>query len=241
MRVLPLGVGDAFSARWYSSCLAVEHDGRWILVDCPHPIRKMLAEADLELDLDRVEAVALTHLHADHASGLEGYGYFAHFALHRRALIAAHPPVVERLWDGHLAAGMERLVTGERPARRTLGDYFELLPLHVGEAIEVGPFTVECRPTRHHIATTAFRIRGGERTLGYSADTAFDPELIEWLAEADLVIHETNYGSQHTAYEKLAELPAALRAKMRLIHYPDDFDLGASVIEPIEQGRVYEV
>ncbi|MCA9604449.1 MAG: ribonuclease Z [Myxococcales bacterium] len=241
MRIVPLGVGDAFSARWYSSCLALEHDDRWILVDCPHPIRKMLRESDAGVDLDRVEAVALTHLHADHASGLEGYGYFAHFALGRRAPIAAHPPVVERLWEGHLAAGMERLVTGERPARRTLTDYFELLPLEVGARVEVGPFAIECRPTRHHIATTAFRIHAGDESLGYSADTAFDPALIEWLAEADVVIHETNYGSQHTPYAALAALPAETRAKMRLIHYPDDLDLSESAIAPLEQGRVYAV
>jgi len=241
MKIVPLGVGDAFSALFYSSCLALEHDDRWILVDCPHPIRKMLRESDAGIDLDRIEAVALTHLHADHASGLEGYGYFSHFALSRHARIAAHPLVVERLWEGHLAAGMERLVTDHTPAHRTLADYFELLQLHVGEQVDVGPFAIECRPTRHHIATTAFRIRAGGSCLGYSADTAFDPDLILWLAEADLVIHETNYGSQHTPYAELAALPSEVRAKMRLIHYPDDLDLTASAIEPIEQGRVYSL
>src|SRR5690606_5262572 len=109
----PLGVGDAFSARWYSSCLALEHEGRWILIDCPHPIRKMLREGsarlDAPLDLDRVEGVALTHLHADHASGLEGYAYFSLFVLHRKARVLAHPAVRARLWDGSLAAGMEHL------------------------------------------------------------------------------------------------------------------------------------
>ena len=242
LELVPLGVGDAFSALYYSSCLAVGFEGRWILVDCPHPIRKMLREADVDLDLDRVEAVALTHLHADHASGLEGYGYFNHFALGRRALIAANPAVSERLWQGHLAAGMERLwVPGSRaPARRSLGDWFELLPLHVGERAAVGPFEIECRMTRHHVPTTAFRIHAGGRTLSYSADTAFDRDLIDWLAEGDLVVHETNLGV-HTPYEDLAALEAPLRAKMRLIHYPDAFDLEASVIEPLTQGRRYVV
>jgi hypothetical protein len=45
----------------------------------------------------------------------------------------------------------------------------------------------------------------------------------------------------HTPYEKLAALPAWLRAKMRLTHLPDDFDADASAIEPLRQGRVYEV
>src|ERR1043165_5101489 len=46
LRFLVLGVGDAFSARYYSSCFAVEFEGRWLLIDCPHPIRKMMRDAD---------------------------------------------------------------------------------------------------------------------------------------------------------------------------------------------------
>ena len=104
----------------------------------------------------------------------------------------------------------------------------------------LGPFTVECRRTIHHSPTTALRIRAGGRCLGYSADTAFDPSLLTWLHEADLVIHETNYGV-HTPYAKLAALPAEQRARMRLIHYPDDFDLDASAITPLRQGDLLDV
>jgi hypothetical protein len=28
---------------------------------------------------------------------------------------------------------------------------------------------------------------------------------------------------------------------MRLIHYPDDFDLASSIIEPLREGAVYDV
>jgi hypothetical protein len=42
-------------------------------------------------------------------------------------------------------------------------------------------------------------------------------------------------------YVKLASLPESLRSKMRLTHYPDDFDVESSVIEPLRQGRLYEV
>ena len=53
----------------------------------------------------------------------------------------------------------------------------------------------------------------------------------------------TTYASStvHTPYDRLAALPAALRSRMRLIHYSDDFDLDASVIEPLRQGRIYPV
>jgi ribonuclease BN (tRNA processing enzyme) len=241
-----LGVGDAFSALNYSSCLALEAEGQVLLVDCPHPIRKMMREASLgagvELDADRVSGLVLTHLHADHSSGVEGLGYFSFFVLKRKLRILAHPEVTRRLWDGHLAAGMEDLIRkpGGEPQRHGFEDYFEHTPLATETAVRFGPFSIECRRTYHHLPTMALRIRAGGRSLGYSADTAFDEGLIQWLAEADLVVHETNYGV-HTPYEKLAALPAELRAKMRLIHYPDDFDLGASNIEPLVQGRRYTV
>jgi ribonuclease BN (tRNA processing enzyme) len=245
LRLIPLGVGDAFSSQWYSTCLAVEAEGSFLLVDCPHPIRKMMREASeqcgIPLDVDRIAAVALTHLHADHASGLEGLGYFSHFVLQRRPVVLAHPAVAERLWEGHLSGSMGESVMPGTPAQRhELADFFDLRPLSFEEPTRMGPFEIECRSTIHPIPTTAFRIRAGGRSLGCSADTSFDPTLIAWLAEADLVVHETNFGI-HTPYEKLAALPAELRRKMRLVHYPDALDLAASAIEPLRQGAVYSV
>jgi hypothetical protein len=61
------------------------------------------------------------------------------------------------------------------------------------------------------------------------------------LAAADVIIHETNHSVWHTPYEKLTALPGDLRRRMRLIHYPDDFDQANSAIEPLQQGRVYPI
>lgn len=246
LRVLPLGVGDAFSALHYSFCLALEAEGQTLLIDCPHPIRKMMREASLaagiELDVADIQGVVVTHLHADHASGLESLGYFSHFVLGRKMPLLVHPDVAEPLWPHHLKAGMGALIEqqGAPPGPKEFDDYFELRALSTDRSTQFGPFEIECRKTYHHIPTTALRIRACGRMLGISADTAFDPELISWLSEADLVIHETNYGV-HTPYERLAELPAPTRAKMRLIHYPDQFDVAASNIEPLVQGRRFEV
>jgi ribonuclease BN (tRNA processing enzyme) len=246
MRLLVLGVGDAFSALHYSSCLAVEAEGQWLLIDCPHPIRKILREsgqaAGVSIDVGDLTGVALTHLHADHASGLEGLGYFSFFVSKRKAKLLVHPSVADRLWDGHLAAGMEQLLPAVDAEPKPYGfrDYFDPIDLDLNAPVRLGPFEVECRRTIHHIPTTAMRIRAGGRCLGYSADTAFDPSLLEWLHQADLVVHETNYGV-HTPYADLAALPEDQRARMRLIHYPDDFDLAASAITPLQQGDLLEV
>jgi ribonuclease BN (tRNA processing enzyme) len=243
LRILPLGVGDAFSARYYSSCFAVESAGTWLLVDCPHPIRKILREAGetagVPLDVDQFAAVVVTHLHADHSSGLEGLGFFLRFVHNRRLPLLTHPEVARSLWTGHLAAGMEwaRQEPDGPYQRRQLDDFFQLHLLDEQKAGTVGPFSIKCRPTQHSIFTTALQIRAGGRCLGYSADTAFDPDLLAWFAPADLIVHETNPGLLHTPYEKLAALPADLRQKMRVTHYPDGFDVNASAIEPLRQGQ----
>ena|SRR5579883_1276012 len=250
VRLIPLGVGEAFTALHYTTCMALGVDDAWILIDCPHPVRKMLREASTAaghpLDLDRISAVVLSHLHADHCCGLEDYGYYSHYALGRRARVLTHPDVSARMWDGLLAAGMDQVHESrdQPPCRKRLDDFFEIVSLSESHPVPSGPFSVECRKTIHPIPTTAFRIQAGGRTLAFSADTAFDPSLIEWLSAADLVIHEvTTYPESiaHTPYTRLAALPTDLRAKMRLIHYPDDFDHERSVIETLRQGRCYVV
>jgi ribonuclease BN (tRNA processing enzyme) len=244
---VPLGVGDAFSARSYSSCLAVGFAGRILLIDCPHPVRKMLydakRQAGIPLDLDAVEAVALSHLHADHASGLESAAYFCKYGLGCKITILTHPDVADRLWTGHLAGAMEWSLPapGQPPRRKSMDEYIDLRLLSETAPTTVGPFAIECRPTLHSIPTTAFRVRVGGRCLACSTDTGYDPTLIDWLSAADVIVHETNHSVWHTPYEKLAVLPADLRRRMRLIHYPDDFDQATSAIEPLQQGHVYSI
>jgi len=252
VRLIPMGVGEAFSARHYTSCLAMAADDQWLLIDCPHPLRKMLREGSIAaglpepLDIGHFTASVVTHLHADHCCGLEDFGYFCHYGLGRKAKLLMHPEASARVWDGLLAAGMEA-VQGKPdrpPERRSLEDFFELIDLDTARAVRCGLFSIECRRTIHAVPTFALRITAGGRVLGFSADSAHDPGLIEWLSAADLIVHEATsltHSGVHTPYEKLSALPEALRAKMRLTHLPDDFDAGSSVIETLREGTVYEV
>ena len=188
--------------------------------------------------------VAITHLHADHASGLEDFAYFTYFGLKRRATWLAHPEISARLWDGLLSAGMgrSRVTSDGASIRRKLSDFVDLIALNTSKPIEFGPFSIECRPTLHSIPTTAFRIHAAGRTFAFSADSAYDPGLIEWLSPADLIVHEATTLAEshvHTPYIHLAALPEPLRARMRLSHLPDDFDAESSDIETLREGRCY--
>jgi len=119
-----------------------------------------------------------------------------------------------------------------------LADYAERINL--SEKTAIGPLVIEHYFTCHHVPTTALRISllgANEPLLSYSADTAFDPDLIAWLAEAKTIIHETNFGI-HTPLHTLMLLPPSIRSRMHLIHYPDLLDCDKSPIPCLREGMV---
>lgn len=255
LRLLPLGIGDAFSSRFYTTCLGLECDGEWLLLDCPHPIRKMMREASqssgLPLDVDRVLAVALSHLHADHASGIEGFGYYNYYVLGRRARLAALPEVASQLWTGTLSGAMGETWPwpGQPATPRSFEEFFELDVIDEGQApLEIGPFRIVCRRSAHSIPCAAFRVEAAGRTFAFSGDAMYDEDLIRWLADgADLIVHEATAHDPpgpHTRIDPLAAFAVAngFADRLRVSHYPDDYpDRLAPPLEPLRQGVLLEV
>ena len=243
MKITALGTGDAFSADRYSSCLLVETTTTKVLVDCPHPIRKVMKESTKgRVDVGDIDAVILTHLHADHASGVEGYAWFRRFALGDAMQVWAHPAVLTGLWPQLQSSMAELLIVdadNHPHHRERLGfdDLFAPHELSTSTAVQIGDLQIEARMTIHHIPTTALVFKDGDHVVGYSADTAWDETLLAWLDRGDVVIHETNFGA-HTPYAKLAALPLRWRDKLRLIHWPDGFDVDGSVIKVLHDGDV---
>jgi ribonuclease BN (tRNA processing enzyme) len=239
-----VGVGDAFTSRHHNACLLVESDGTRLLVDAPPALARALRDlgdrGGARIGLDDVDHVLITHLHGDHMGGLEQLLYWRRFVTGRKARLYAMPEVLAGLWEHRLRGGMEVLLEPDgRRTHLTLDDFCDVVPL-TGESVAVGPLSVEWRPTIHHIPTSALRITTGGRRFGYSADTAFDPGLIDWLAAADLFFHETNFGV-HTPLERLVALPEATRARMRLIHYSDLLDPDAAPIPCAREGDRYDI
>jgi ribonuclease BN (tRNA processing enzyme) len=243
--VIALGVGDTFTAKHHTTSLLLHDGGEYLAIDCPDSYRRVLAEASAragrDLPLPAIERVLITHVHGDHMNGLEGLAFLNWFGFKRRLQLFASAEVRAAIWDERLRAPMGKLWDGHEFREMKCEDYFTFTPLSWTDEVAIGPFSVRARITKHHVPTSALLVRAGARTLGYSADTAFDPALIEWLAQADLIIHETNHGPAHTPYADLAALPAELRAKMRLIHYPDEFDVGNSSIACMREGDVLAV
>lgn len=247
MRVLVLGVGDAFTTRGYGSCFLIHGPQGHVLIDCTDLIHRALAEAaaiaNWKVDSRDIQHILLTHLHGDHCNGLESFG-FKHFAERLRGestttpTIHTHPGAAARLWE-RLAPAMDAPLTpGGKPA--TIADFFNLDTFEVGEPFTVAGLTIRARRTHHPIPTIGLLISDGSWTLGISGDTIFDPDHIAWLDQADLIIHEANYSPLHTQVDPLNNLPAKIRTKMRLTHTEDAFDARSTRIPLLKQGDVLQ-
>ena len=242
LEVVVLGVGDTFSEKHHGTSLLLRSGGVSLAIDCPDQYRSVLRAASERsgraLSLSDIDHVLITHVHGDHMNGLEGVAFYKHFVEGKRTTLVASLEVRAAIWDERLKASMSILFDGKEFRPMSFESYFDHLPLGWSDVTEVGPFRIEARRTIHHVPTSALLIEAGGRKLGYSADTAFDPELIRFLERADLIIHETNFGPAHTPYAALAALPAELRARMRLVHYSDGFDVASSNIVVLREGDV---
>ena len=249
MKLYVLGVGDTFTERHSTHALLIEADGFRLAIDCPDSYRRVLKQARDKagtahasaLDLFGIDDFLITHVHGDHMNGLEGVAYFKYFAQKKPLNLHTIAKVKEALWSERLVASMGVLWNGVEFQEKKFDEYFAWNEVSVESATRIGPFTIRARTTKHHVPTSALVVEHDGRSLGISSDTAFDPELIAFLSRADLIVHETNYGPAHTAYADLLTVDPVVRNKMRLIHYPDEFDVAASAIPALLEGQVLDV
>ena len=175
MRITPLGVGDAFDPEQPNSSALVEHGGFALLIDCGHSVVPLIWRA--RPDPDAVDAVFLTHHHADHVVGL--------------------PSVLDRWsWDGRRKELL--IVTTER-GRSQFTQLCELLGiapafpiryLRSEDATDVGPFALRTAPTQHYVPNRALRLEAGGRRFAYSGDGRPTPDSLALYADANLLLHE---------------------------------------------------
>jgi ribonuclease BN (tRNA processing enzyme) len=265
-QVQVLGVGDYFTEIHNYSSFVIHADQRFTLVDCPDGLPRIIRQAnrvaDIGVRLEKIHHIIVTHLHGDHANGLEGLAFFKKFfQAGEKPVLYSIREVLRHLWPQKLRASMARLYLGSserigalsaRQLRREcetmrFEDYFASVPLGFYQTNRVNNLQVEIRSVKHHIPTFGLKATFGGKSLGYSGDTFFDPKLIAFFQNCDMIIHEcdmqktTPHRGIHTDYNELVRLPESLKERIFLIHYPDTANQHDSDLKLLQEGHIYDV
>lgn len=246
--LLPLGIGNAFTARHYNSSFMLFFDGQTTLVDAPAPLSRVVAEASrqagLSITLADIDNLVLTHLHGDHCNGVEELGFWRKYqATGKKPRLFVLEDLREALWKHRLYAAMGPEYHRDKDPGTGLDSYFQVVPMTFGKKVPLGRdgSFLEAHPTQHMVPCAAFRLQCNGISFGYSADTAYDPGLIEFLSDCDFIVHETGEGKGHTPLARLEALPPDLKARIHLTHVADDFDREATTLPVLEEGRLYKI
>ena len=240
MLISALGTGNASTLRNFHTNFLIRRNDKHLLVDCGGDLRRSLGAALLK-DLKLIDAIYISHLHADHVGGLEDIGFGAYFSGTRHKLIA-HQSILEAL-PAMMLPGMGKITNQEA----TLSTYWDLL--EVQETFEWEGVTFHIVPQVHVEGDPAMMSYGlifkdpdeGGEMVYITTDVAWTQEHEERLLKtpADLIIHDCETTAQesgvHCHFDRLKTLPEGVRRRMKLIHYADNVLLSCKEWVPLAE------
>lgn len=185
MKLTVVGCAGSFpTAQSPGSCYLLEQDGRRIVLDLGNgSLGALQAYVDLD-EPDCLDAVVLSHCHADHCVDLAPMFVYRHY--HPSRTWERLPLVGPREAMGRLAAiyGM--------PDAAMLEYVFEHRVLPSGSH-SVGPFTITCVPARHPVEAYSVRVDAGGHSLTFSGDTGPNPALVDLARGTDVALFEATF------------------------------------------------
>ena len=184
--VVFIGTSDAFGAGGRrQSAVMVRGRRGGMLLDCGATTNTGLSE--LGIDRGEIDSILVSHFHGDHFGGIPLFLLAALYTDRRtHPLEIAGPPEVEARVR-RLAAAM-----GHDIDRNDWTFDIRFTEIRPGAQIDLGPAEVSAFEMQHQLEAhpQGYRVSLGERTIAYSGDTGWFPDLPQLSAGADLFICE---------------------------------------------------
>jgi ribonuclease BN (tRNA processing enzyme) len=136
-------------------------------------------------DYSKIDAVIVSHLHADHTLDLVPFAYALKFGppLREDRPVVYAPPGARAAWRRLCSAwGSQTLIE----------DAFELREYDPAGELELDGVRVRFQPVPHYVPTNAIELRvdGEQRRLVFSADCGPNDEIVEFARGAELLLIE---------------------------------------------------
>jgi len=201
------------------------------------------------IDIQKIDDVFISHMHADHAAGLEILAYkkydwisaikhrkppenFCEFAFSKAARIISKKNILNSIWKNCLSGSLEIMEGFKNNAN--LSTFFEPCPVSKSFIWQEWEFILV---PREHIKSQIktkysyglFIRKTGHKSLYIAIDCRHDTSnrIMKIYREADIIIHDTELfpeelkSNAHPNYFDLIKLPDEIKQKIWLSHYQD--------------------
>jgi ribonuclease BN (tRNA processing enzyme) len=228
-----------------ASCYLVEHDGFRLVLDLGNG---SFGPLQTYVDPGAVDAVFLSHLHADHCLDVAPFVVWHRYSGRSpKVRVPLYAPV----------AAERRLALAYDADGDGITDVFDFVPVGSG-SFALGPFEVTLARTAHPIECYAIRLSVDGRSLVYTGDTGPCERVVDLARGADVLLAEAAHppgpglppGLHLTGREAAEHAAAAGVGRLLLTHIPSWVDeIGQlftasqvfSETELVRAGASYEI
>jgi ribonuclease BN (tRNA processing enzyme) len=164
-----------------ASCYLLEADGFRLLLDVGNGA---IGALQRHARLDSIDAVCLSHLHADHCLDMCPFWVARMFGPGgplRRIPVYGPEGTARRLAQAY---GQD-----DHPGMTEAFDFRTLAP----GTRQIGPFRMTLAHMNHPVETFGFRVEHEGRSVAYSADTGTCPALVDLARGADMLLCEASF------------------------------------------------
>lgn len=240
MKITVIGCGNAFSKHNFNQSFLLQEGGQSLLIDCGYQVPAALIHHGIRLaDID---AIYISHAHADHIGGLEEVAFSRydwknrprHFSEGQYApRLIANEQLLKDLWDKSLRGGLESM-EGFVASMET---YFEPAPVAPNTPVSWQGWNMDLIQQVHimsgSVISNSFGLlisKPGHQTVYLTTDSQYDsPKQIRILYEkADIIVQDCEitgvdtarrlfvFGSGvHASYAELAGWPSANATQLK--------------------------
>jgi ribonuclease BN (tRNA processing enzyme) len=239
----------------------VQEEDFALLLDCGNGVFSKLRHFR---DYVSVDAVLISHLHADHFFDLIPFAFALTYAPRQQPVpVAGWPgtsqPARPQLYAPVGAAAVFRKVAGCSGNEELIEKAFELHEYDAPDQFAIGPFTVRFCEVPHYMPTYAVELSSNGGRMTYSADCSPNEELVRFALGTDVLLIEATLPRPERTGERGHLTPGeagdhgkrARARKLVITHFSDELDAewaraeaGQAFGGPVElaaEGAVYTV